>query len=402
MRLVLQGGEVFDGTGVLSAAGDVVIEDGRIVDVGVGLDGDESVDVSGCTLLPGLFDCHTHVTVTAPDMMRVVQQPFSLRFYEAAANLETTLAIGITTVRDAGGADLGVKTAVERGLVRGPRMQIAITMISQTGGHGDGWMPCGTAVSLLPVHPGAPSSVADTPNDVRRKVREVLRAGADVIKVCTSGGVLSPMDSPHHAQFQPDELAEIVAEAARAQVSVMAHAQATDGIKNAVRAGIRSIEHGIYLDDEAVSMMVDRGTWLVPTLSAPTHVIAAADAGMPIAEASLRKARDVVEHHRASFQLAVQAGVRIALGSDSGVGPHGTNLGELPLMVAAGMTPAQALAAATSSAAALLHLDDTLGTLGPGKVADVVVVEGDALADVAKIPTSVRQVYKDGQLAWFR
>lgn len=395
MRVVLTGGRVFDGTGALPAEADIVFEGRRIVEVGLGLDGDEVVDVSGCTLLPGLFDCHTHVALTTPDLMRMVYAPFSLQFFEAARNLETTLALGITTVRDAGGADLGVKTAVARGLIKGPRMQIAVTMISQTGGHGDGWMPCG-ATSLLPAHPGVPGSVADGPYGVRSKVREVLRAGADVIKICTSGGVLSPTDSPHHAHFQADELAEIVAEANRAEVFVMAHAQAGDGVKNGVRAGIRSVEHGVYLDDEAVTMMVERGTWLVPTLGAPGHVISAAEAGMPIAEASVLKAREVIGKHRESFRRALDAGVRIALGSDSGVGPHGTNLGELTLMVDAGMTPAQALVAATSSAAALMGLDEQLGTLESGKLADIIVVEGDPLSDLSKIPTSVRYVYQEG------
>src|SRR6266566_5047715 len=161
MRVVLSGGRVFDGTGAPVADADVVIEDGRIVEVGPGLDGDERVDVSGKTLLPGLFDCHTHVMISDIDMWKIAQRPFSLMFYEAMRNLRATLDTGITTVRDAGGADLGVKTAVERGLIEGPRMQISIKMLSQTGGHGDEWLPSGSHVVFFPEYPGSPSAIVD-------------------------------------------------------------------------------------------------------------------------------------------------------------------------------------------------------------------------------------------------
>jgi len=270
MRTLFHGGRLFDGTGAPAAPADVVVEEGRVVDVGPGLDGDESVDCTGLLVLPGLFDCHVHVIVSRVDMLRELATPFSYQFYEAATNLALTLATGITTVRDASGADLGVKQAVEDGLVAGPRMQISIAMISQTGGHGDGWGICGAHVPspYFDSHPGRPSGVVDGPEEMRRKVRELIRAGADVIKVATSGGVLSPRDDPRHGHLRDDELEMLVSEATAAGRFVMAHAQATDGIKGAIRAGIRSIEHGIYLDDEAISMMLDRGVWLVPTLVA--------------------------------------------------------------------------------------------------------------------------------------
>jgi imidazolonepropionase-like amidohydrolase len=246
-RTILGGGRVFDGSGSPIAAADVVMSEGRIVDVGIGLDGDEQVDVSGLTLLPGFFDCHVHVMVSGIDLMRRLQRPFSYQFLEAARNLAATLDCGITSVRDAGGADLGVQRAVEDGLLDGPRMQIAISALSQTGGHGDGWLPSGVTTFLMSPHPGRPAGLVDGPEEMRKRVREIIRAGANVIKVHTSGGVLSPRDSPKHAQFRPDELAALIAEATAAGLPVMAHAQATDGIKNAVRAGVRSIEHGIYL-----------------------------------------------------------------------------------------------------------------------------------------------------------
>jgi imidazolonepropionase-like amidohydrolase len=395
-RVVFTGGQVLDGTGAEVTAADVVVEDGRIVDIGPGLDGEESVDVSGRTILPGLFDCHTHVVVSSIDTMRLLQTPFSYRFFQAAQNLEATLRIGITTVRDAGGADLGVKQAVEDGLVPGPRMHISLSMLSQTGGHGDGWMPYGGTVrALLTHHPGVPETIVDGTDEMRHKVRELIRMGADVIKVATSGGVLSPRDKPTHAHFRLEELEVLVEEANAAGIFVMAHAQAAPGIKNAIRAGIRSIDHGIYLDDEAIQLMLDRGTWLVPTLVAPRGVIDAADAGASIPEASVAKAREVVETHAASFAKAVAAGVKVAMGTDSGVTPHGQNLRELALMVEGGMTPMQAIEATTRSAAELMGLEDDLGTLEPGKRADLVLVDGDPL-DVGTLADRVVQVYKDG------
>jgi imidazolonepropionase-like amidohydrolase len=216
-----------------------------------------------------------------------------------------------------------------------------------------------------------------------------------VIKVATSGGVLSPRDKPTHAHLRPAELEVLVEEATAAGIGVMAHSQATPGIKNSIRAGIRSIEHGIYLDDEAIELMLQRGTWLVPTLMAPRGVLDAADAGAAIPEASVAKAREVVEIHRASFGRAVEAGVRVAMGTDSGVTPHGQNLRELALMVEGGMTPMQAIEATTRSAAELMDLGDELGTLEPGKRADFVVVDGDPL-EVATLADRIEAVYQDG------
>ncbi|HET7029856.1 MAG TPA: amidohydrolase family protein [Candidatus Limnocylindrales bacterium] len=394
-RTVLAGGRVFDGTGADPAAADVAVEDGRIVDVGTGLDGDVAVDVSGRTVLPGLFDCHVHVCVNGVDPWSDVQKPFSLQFYEAAQNLRKTLEIGITSIRDAGGADLGVKQAVEQGLIAGPRMQISLIMLSQTGGHGDDWYPSGTAVPLFIEHPGRPSAIVDGPDDMRRKVRELRRMGADVIKVATSGGVLSPTSDPRRAHLRPAELEVLVEEATAAGMFVMAHAQAADGIKNAIRAGIRSIEHGIYLDDEAIELMLRQGTWFVPTLVAAQGVLDAVDAGFSLPPAMIDKATMVLAIHRAAFRHAVEAGVRIAMGTDSGVTPHGRNLRELELMAAGGMTPPAVLEATTRSAAQLLGVADSLGTVEPGKLADLVVVGGDPY-DFADYGARVEQVWKGG------
>jgi imidazolonepropionase-like amidohydrolase len=397
VRTVFAGGRVFDGTGAPIGPADVAMVDGWIEEVGIGLDGDEVVEVSGLTLLPGLFDCHVHVLLGHVDVWRLLQTPFSYRFYDSVRNLEATLQAGITTVRDAGGADLGVKQALEEGIVRGPRVQISITMVSQTGGHGDGWLPSGGRVQLLQEYPGVPSAIVDGPDEIRRKVRELVRAGADVIKIATSGGVMSPRDKPQQPGFDAEEIETIVAEARAAGLWVMSHAQSTDGIKSAVRAGVRSIEHGIYLDDEAIGLMLERDAYLVPTLVAPTGVIRAADAGAGIPEVAVQKAREVIDAHRDSFRRAVEAGVKIAMGTDSGVTPHGENLAELQLMAESGMAPEDVLLATTRTAAELMGLERELGTIEPGKRADVVAVSGDP-TDFRDLSDRIERVYQDGRL----
>jgi len=395
MRTVFGGGRVFDPLSRSISEADVAIEGGRIVDVGSGLDGDRRVEVVGRTLLPGLFDCHVHVALSHIDLWRQLQTPLSYRFYEAGRNLAATLRQGITTVRDAGGADLGIKRAVDDGLIPGPRLRISVTMLSQTGGHGDPWLPSGAQAGLFQVYPGMPSGLVDGADEMRRKVRELIRDGADVIKVATSGGVLSARDDPRHPQFSPEEIEVLVTEAAAAGRWVMAHAQSTIGIKNAVRAGVRSIEHGVYLDDEAIELMLERGTYLVPTLVAVQGVIDAAAAGAQIHEASLHKALEVKDVHRDSFRHAVAAGVRVAMGTDSPVAPHGQNLRELALMAEGGLAPGDALAATTIDAAELLGLQDELGALEPGKRADVVVVSGDPF-DLTTLGERIESVWKDG------
>jgi imidazolonepropionase-like amidohydrolase len=397
MRTVFTGGKVFDGTGAPVAEADVAIEDGLIAEVGVGLEGDEQVDVSGSTLLPGLFDTHVHVMFGHLDVWKHLQTPFSYRFYEAIKHLDATIRVGITSVRDAGGADPGVKRAVEEGIIRGPRMQISLTMLSQTGGHGDDWMLSGGTAQLFPDYPGMPSQIVDGVEECRRKIRELVRNGADVIKIATSGGVSSPTDNPNQRGFNVDEIEVMVEEATAAGLFVMSHAQAAVGIKNAVRAGVRSIEHGIYLDDEAIELMLEHGAYLVPTLVAPLGVTRAAAAGVPIPDNILAKALDVIEAHRDSVRRAVAAGVKIAMGTDAGVVPHGTNLEELGLMQEMGMSPTDVLVATTKTAAELMGVEAELGTLEPGKRADLVVVAGDAL-DFVGLPSRIERVYKDGVL----
>jgi imidazolonepropionase-like amidohydrolase len=396
MRTVFTGGRVFDGTGAEPADGDVVIEDGRIVEVGSGLDGDESVDCAGMTLLPGLFDCHVHLSMRYEDFdeARVMNEPFSLSFFRMAENCRRTLALGITSVRDAAGADAGLRAAVAEGAFPGPRMQISVQMLSMTGGHADALMPSGLVGPWGVEYPGMPSGVADGVDGVARKVREVIRAGADVIKIASSGGFLSANDDPMQPNYSEDEVRSIVETAGDLDRWVMSHAHGPEGIKRAVRGGVRSIDHGTYLDDEAISLMLERGTWLVPTLTAgdTTEEIANNPA---VSEAVRAKMRSLGRPELDAFRRAADAGVKVAMGTDCPVAPHGTNLRELELMAANGFTPAQALHAATASAAELMGWDDRLGTLEPGKIADVVVVEGDPL-EFSTLKDRVRQVWKDG------
>lgn len=217
-------------------------------------------------------------------------------------------------------------------------------------------------------------------------MREVLRAGADVIKVCSTGGVLSPTDHPEFTQFTEEELRVMVQEGAyRRGIKVMAHAQGAEGIKNAVRAGIHSIEHGIYLDDEAIDLMLAHGTFLVPTLLAPLSVLEQAETTGKMPEYGVRKARETIEIHSESIAKAHQAGVTIAMGTDAGVMPHGTNLRELGLMVNVGLSPMEAIVATTKVAAECLGWQDLIGTLERGKLADVIITATDPLADIRSL-----------------
>jgi len=398
-RTLLAHGTILDGTGAAPAVADIAIEDGQIVDIGVGLDGDDVIDCTDHLVTPGLFDCHVHFMVDGDfSPNRHLGTPFSMNFFQAAERMERTLHTGITTVREAGGSDLGVKEAQEAGLIAGPRMQLSITILSQTGGHGDNWEVCGAHMpGLMDPHPGRPHNIVDGPEEMRKKVRELIRAGADVIKVCTSGGVLSPRDDPKHAHFMADELDMLVAEATAGHRFVMAHAQANEGIKNAIRAGIRSIEHGIYLDDEAIQMMLDAGTYLVPTLVAPLGVLEAADRGLDLPPAIIDKARAVVDTHRESIRMAMEAGVKVAMGTDSGVTPHGQNLRELQLMNELGMDAEAVFESSTRVAAELMGLDGELGTLEVGKIADVVAFSGTEV-DVSDLQPRVAKVMQAGRV----
>jgi imidazolonepropionase-like amidohydrolase len=383
----------------------VLVEDGRVVAAGrrdqVHVPADaERVDAEGLTVLPGLIDCHVHLCFLGEglDLAAQLSTPPSLTLLNAVRACRATLDAGFTTVRDAGGTPAAVRMAVERGYFPGPRMVLAIQILSQTGGHADQHFPCGVDLHWTPV-PDLPPSVVDGVEHMRQRVREMIRAGADWIKLCTSGGVLSPGDAPHHATFTPAEIEAAVQEAATQGRKVMAHAQANAGIKNALRGGVTTIEHGVWIDDEAVDLFRSGDHALVPTLVAPRWVVRHGEAGKMPAYA-VEKGTAIMGEHRESIRLALEGGVTVALGTDSGVGPHGTNGEELVLMRDLGMDAADCIRSATTVAARVLGLEGRAGTLAEGAWGDLVGVPGDPLEDLDLLARaeSVRLVVRGGQV----
>ncbi|WP_368654082.1 amidohydrolase family protein [Ornithinibacillus sp. 4-3] len=405
--VLVENGTLIDGNGGDPVAnGAVLIKDNIIEQVGTkdsiqipaGANV-ETIDAKGGTILPGLIDAHVHITFELGSLEERASTPFSLKFYQTIEYMRKTLDAGITTIRDAGGADLGLKQAVNNGLVVGPRMQLSINALTITGGHGDSWMLSGMDLTRQG-YPGMPNGLCDGKEEVRKKTREMLRAGADLIKVHSTGGVMSPTDHPEYTQFALEEL-EVMVEEARfhRNKKVMAHAQGTEGIQNAIKAGIHSIEHGIYLDDETIEMMKEHGTYLVPTLLAPVGVLELAEE-RSLPKYAVKKAEEVVNDHMESFRRAHKAGVKIAMGTDAGVFTHGINLRELGLMCEGGMTPMESIVATTKVAAECMGWEDQVGTLEAGKFADVVILNGDPLDDIHVIENqdNIVTVLKDGKI----
>ncbi len=402
--IAIRGGRLIDGAGAAPVDDAVVlIEEKEIRQVGrqgeVEIPPDaEVLDATGKTVMPGLIDAHVHIMSSEFDIQKRLTTPFSLKFYQAMHNLRVTLEAGVTTIRDAAGADLGVKLAVERGLIVGPRMVISVSALSQTAGHGDDYMPVGIEIPMY--YPGMPRLICDGPDEARKAVRKAIRAGADVIKICSSGGVLSPTDEPDVAHFRMDELRAIVAEAHAEHKRVMSHAQSTAGILNALKAGVESIEHGIYVDDECIELMLAQGSYLVPTLYAPIMVLELSERTGRVPEYAVRKTKQVLEAHHKNIAHAAKAGVKIVMGTDSGIAGHGTNTRELTLLTGVGLTPMQAIVASTKTAAECVALEDKIGTLEAGKLADVLIVDGDPLADIKVLEDKERIeiVMKEGQI----
>jgi imidazolonepropionase-like amidohydrolase len=365
----------------LTSVADVVIEGDRIVDVGVGLDGDDSVDCGGQLLVPGFIDCHTHLAAhmfAGDDYLATAR---SMRALSAVPILATLLRLGVTTVRDAWGADAGLKRAVELGWVDGPQVLISLRQVCTTGGIGDHWSP-----RLGPVDsmgdPAMPDPVFDGVDAARAVVRRMTRAGADWIKVAATGSITQGARA-HHSQITPQEMMALVSEAQRqGRAGVMVHAHGARGAEEAACCGARSIEHGIFLDEAAVAAMSTAGTWLVPTLSCTQTD--PAGLGPEIAAA-----------HRTSVRLALDAGVPIAMGTDNPVRPHTEVLNELRHMSQAGLGDAGALRAATFEAARLLNLADDRGEIAPQKRADLVLLAGTDL-DVNDLASRIRQVWHNG------
>lgn len=384
--------------------GVVLVEDGKIVKIGpaarVAIPGQAEVfDAADKTVMPGMFDAHCHILMTTPSIEKRLFVPNSLEILQCAEILKRTLYAGITTLRDACGPnDVGFRQAVEMGIIEGPRLVLA-GAIAQTGGHLDGYYPRDIELPFSEGFTVSPE-FADGVPAVQAAARRLLRKGFDFIKVCTSGGITSPADLPEYTEWTLDELKAIVYEASARGKAVMAHAEGTQGIKNAILAGVWSVEHGSMLDAESIKMLLDTGTYLVPTLVAFDELMREGDR-FGLSEYAKSKIDIVGHRHFDSFRRAAAAGVKIAAGTDNIENSmHGKNARELELMVRYGMTPMQAIVAATKTSAETCRVDNKVGTLETGKMADLLVVDGNPLENITILQdqSRLKLIMKDGKI----
>ncbi len=401
---LIQNGTLIDGTGDQPVNNAAILIKNNIIEY-VGVEDSinlpktkiRKIDADGGYMLPGFIDSHLHLMSNGFKFEDTMYTPLSLYFYKAVENMRLTIDAGVTTVRDAGLADYGAKMAVDQGFLLGPRMQISVTPLSITGGHFDFWLKSG--FDMKTSYPGHPDSICDGIDGVQRKVREVLRAGADVVKVMVTGGVMSANDQPEFTQFTVDELKIIVREAGYRNIKTMAHAHGVGGIKNAIKAGIHSIEHGTYLDQESIAMMRDNGTYLVPTLLVMKINRELAESGSMPAY-GIEDALRIEDIHRRNIKKAYKAGVTISMGTDSGVIKHGLNLQELSLLCDAGMKPMEAILSGTKVASECLGWQDKVGTIEPGKLADIIITKSNPLKNIESLgnPNNIEVVIKDGKI----
>lgn len=386
---VIRAARLFDGKSeTLQSPGVVVVEKGLIVAVGPSVAvpaGAKTIDLGDATLTPGFMDAHTHLTsdnsggTTAQRMMTSLGKTIAEQTLDATVNARVTLMAGFTTVRNLGAPsqiDIGLRNAIDRGVIPGPRMLTAGKSIGTTGGHCDS---TNAYRAGLFEEPGVEESIINSPEEARKAVRLLVKRGADVIKVCATGGVLSLNNDVDSPQLTQAELDALVDQAHTMGRKTAAHAHGLIGAKRAIRAGIDSIEHGSFLDEEALQMMKERGTFFVPTLMTQAYLKPNLDKLDP---RQARKATRAMNSMNETTAKAIRMGVRVALGTDAGVFPHGDNGGEFARMVQLGMRPIDALKAGTSVDAELLGIADRLGSLEAGKIADIVAVPGDPVKDI--------------------
>ena len=401
--MVLKAARMFDGNR-MSSPGIVVVSGGKILAAGQDAAipaGAEVLDFGDATLSPGFIDAHTHLSHQSIENylqreLDGLQKPVSEQALLATQNLRKTLMAGFTTTRDVGSSDfidVGLRNAVREGAIVGPRMLVAVHAIGATGGHCDG--QDGFRFGLFGPETGPDQGVINSPDDARRAVRFNIKYGADVIKTCATGGVLSPTDEVDTPQLTQEELNALVDEAHALRKKTAAHAHGAIGAKRAIRAGIDSIEHGTFMDDEALDMMKARGTVFIPTLLA-TQAGGKERLGKglypPLVEAKMRAAIEAINQ---TFKRALEKGVVIGLGTDAAVYPHGRNAEEFHLMADLGMPAIQTLRAGTSIDAELLGITRITGTLEPGKFADVVAMPGDPASNIRNVE-KVFFVMKEG------
>jgi len=390
-ELVIVGGRVWDGTGAAPRVADLVVRDGKIASVGAGASASSDavrIDAAGRFVMPGMIDCHVHLTSNsaANYELQRLKDLLGLQTLRGAANARTMLMAGFTTVRDLSApafANVAIRQAIDEGICVGPRVLAAGMSLTVPGGHGDSY--------YRPEIDVAREGIVNGPDEARRAVRELIKMRVDLVKLLVTGGVMTDGSDLGALQWTPDELAAAIGQAHQLGKRVAGHCHGEAGVKAGVKAGLDTVEHGTMLDDEAVSLMAEHGTFLVPTIIAGHQIVAHGTAG-GIAPHVVRKGQQIGEWHRRSVRMAHQAGVKIAFGTDCGTpfNRPGENAVELGLMVECGLSPSETLEAATRVAADAIGLSDTLGTLEAGKVADIVIVDGDPLSDVGALADQQR------------
>jgi imidazolonepropionase-like amidohydrolase len=384
--IAIRAGRLIDGQGGAPIRDAVIlVENDRIksVDSKTAIPaGAKIIDLSQLTVLPGLIDCHTHITMQPSDYYETLfrRSPIDAAVI-AHVYARRTLEAGFTTIRDLGAAefvDVALRNAIDRGEIPGPRMQVATLALGSTGGHNDisGFSPYLKFTNF--------SGIADGVDEIRKLIRLEIKNGADVIKMIASAGVLSEEEAVGAPQYSQEEMNAVVEEAAMWGRKVAAHAHGSEAIKRALRAGVRSIEHASLIDDEGLELAKEHGAWLVMDIYNDDYILEQyKKLGFP--QKVLDKEAKIGQLQRESFRKAVQAGVKLAFGTDAGVYPHGWNGKQFSKMVTWGMTPTQAIQSATTSAAELLGWSDRIGSIAPGRFADIIAVNGDPLTDISEL-----------------